>query len=113
MVVRKEKKRTRRSKGERGVEREREEEEVKKEKKGRTIQNRKKLCWLFFFAQTPSARFADDSILRSCFGGSARLRVAALRGELCRGKRERGFIFFVTVFFSFSDAIAQDAAFFL
>ena len=37
----------------------------------------------------PSPRDSNGSLPRSCFGGAARLRSAALRGELCPGERER------------------------
>jgi len=61
-------------------------------KRRRTLQNRKKLSWLFFLRKLPSPRFADDSIPRGCFGSSPRLYAAASHGELCRGEREGGFI---------------------
>ena len=54
-------------------------------------------------SQTPSPRVSNESLPCSCFGGAARLLLAAFRGELCPGERARGRLLHRHCFFSFSN----------
>lgn len=96
------------------VENEREKRRSKKRREGEalslffffstTSEEKKNLSVPFHAPQTPSPRFIDGSFSCSCFGSTARLLSASLRGELCRGERE--VFFFDVAFFFFCLSIA-------